>query len=73
MAACALERHRLARGSYPATLAELAPVFIAAVPADVFTGQPLGYTRTPDGGFKLTALAADGKSEGKVWVQPGNP
>ncbi len=73
VAACALERHRLARGSYPATIAELVPTFIAAVPADVFSGQPLGYTRTPDGGFKLTSLAADGKSEGKVWVQPGGP
>jgi len=49
-AACALERHRLARGSYPATLAELAPAFFNAVPLDTFTGQPLGYTRTPDGG-----------------------
>ena len=73
VAACALERHRLARGSYPATIAELVPTFIAAGPADVFSGQPLGYTRTPDGGFKLTSLAADGKSEGKVWVQPGGP
>ncbi|MEI6861461.1 MAG: hypothetical protein WCL04_04335 [Verrucomicrobiota bacterium] len=71
VAACALERHRLTHGSYPATLAELVPAFIAAVPADVFSGQPLGYTRTPDGGFKLTSLADDGKSEGKVWTQPG--
>jgi hypothetical protein len=77
--ACALERHRLAHGGYPASLVELVPAFLAAVPADVFTGQPLGYTRTPDGGFKLTSLPADGKpareaeNDPRVWVQAGVP
>ncbi len=71
--ACALERYYLAHGNYPTTLAELAPAFIATLPTDVFSGQPLGYSRSSDGGFKLTSLAADGHSEGKTWVQPGSP
>jgi hypothetical protein len=72
--ACALERHRLAHGNYPATLAELVPAFLATVPVDVFTGQPLGYIRTPDGGFKLTSLPSPERIDDPVaWVQAGTP
>jgi hypothetical protein len=46
--ACALERYRLAHGSYPETLAALAPQFIAEVPHDLINGQPLHYRRTED-------------------------
>ena len=72
-AACALERYRLAHGGYPATLGELTPAFIAAVPEDVFTGQPLGYTRSPEGGFKLIAPAIIDLCNGRTWEQPGSP
>lgn len=71
--ACALERYRLAHGGYPVTLAELVPAFLAAVPDNVFTGQPIGYSRTPDGGFKLTAPDPLDPSKDKGWEQAGNP
>jgi hypothetical protein len=45
---CALERHRLARGKYPASLAGLVPAFLDSVPRDVIDGQPLRYA-CPDG------------------------
>lgn len=71
--ACALERYRLAHGGYPAGLAELVPAFLAAVPDNVFTGQPISYTRTPDGGFKLTAPDPLDPSKDKGWEQAGGP
>src|SRR5207247_2411812 len=43
--ACALERFRAARGSYPKALAELAPVFLTVIPNDPMTGQPFQYER----------------------------
>ena len=52
-AACALERHRLARGEFPASLGELAPAYIDAVPRDVIDGGKLKYRRSPDGSFVL--------------------
>ena len=54
--ACALERYRLARGSYPEALDALAPQFIEAIPHDVINGQPLHYRRTEDGNFLLYSV-----------------
>ena len=45
--AVAIERHRRARGTLPATLAELVPDFLPAVPLDALTGQPLDYQPGP--------------------------
>jgi len=53
--ACALERYALAHGDYPEKLDALVPQFLAQLPHDVVTGGPLGYARTPDGRYKLTA------------------
>jgi tetratricopeptide (TPR) repeat protein len=47
--ACALERHRLARGNFPESLAALTPQFIESIPNDVIDGQPLRYHLTADG------------------------
>ncbi|MBI5385479.1 MAG: hypothetical protein HZA90_12440 [Verrucomicrobia bacterium] len=44
--ACALERHRLAKGAYPATLDVLVPRYLAAVPNDLIAGEPLKYQKT---------------------------
>jgi hypothetical protein len=41
--AAALERHRLATGQPPASLADLVPAFLPAVPVDPLTDAPLGY------------------------------
>jgi len=54
--ACALERHRLATGLFPETLAALSPRFLKRVPHDVITGQPLRYQRTDDGQFLLYSV-----------------
>jgi hypothetical protein len=49
IAAVAIERFRRAHaGEPPATLAGLVPEYLAAVPVDPFSGQPLSYRRTAD-------------------------
>jgi len=67
--ACALERFRLADGKYPDTLDALAPQFIAQLPHDIITGQPLHYRRTDDGKFILYSIGWDDKDDGgKVFL-----
>ncbi|MCW5769683.1 MAG: hypothetical protein KIT19_13475 [Phycisphaeraceae bacterium] len=41
----ALERYRLSRGEYPATLSSLVPDFLIEIPIDPWSGEPLAYTR----------------------------
>jgi len=41
--AAALERHRLATGQPPASLADLVPTFLPAIPVDPLTDAPIGY------------------------------
>jgi hypothetical protein len=66
----ALERRRLARGTYPETLAELGPELQGVQPTDGYSGKPLGYlppSRGPyEGGraFVLYAAGADGIDDG---------
>ncbi|HTB84516.1 MAG TPA: hypothetical protein VK742_12745 [Candidatus Sulfotelmatobacter sp.] len=62
--ACALERFRLAHGSYPETLDALAPQFIEKLPNDIVNGQPLHYRRTDDGKFVLWSIGPDEKDDG---------
>ena len=64
--ACALERHRLARGQYPETLDPLAPPFIDKLPHDLINGQPLHYRRTDDGQFVLYSVGWNEKDNGGV-------
>lgn len=54
--ACALERHRLASGQFPESLAALTPRLLKQVPHDVTTGKPLHYERTDDGQFLLYSV-----------------
>jgi hypothetical protein len=49
IACLAAERYRQARGTWPATLADLVPTELAAVPVDPFDGQPLRLRRLADG------------------------
>jgi hypothetical protein len=51
-AALALRLHRLQAGSYPETLTELVPTFLAAVPQDPFVAGPVRYRRE-GAGFTL--------------------
>jgi hypothetical protein len=62
--ACALERFRIARGAYPATLAELSPDFIAPAPLDIVNGAPYHYRRTESGGFVLYSVGANRVDDG---------
>jgi len=64
--ACALERYRQARGSYPEKLDGLAPQFIESLPHDIINGQPLHYRRTDAGKFVLYSVGWDGKDDGGV-------
>jgi hypothetical protein len=49
VAAVACERFRLKHARWPGALAELCPEFLPAVPIDPFSGQPIRYTKCPDG------------------------
>lgn len=62
--AIALERHRLANGQFPETLAALEPAFIAKLPHDVINGQPLKYRRTESGSFILYSVGWNEKDDG---------
>lgn len=57
--AIALERYRLAEGNYPATLAPLAPKFLATIPTDVVNGQPLQYRIKADGTPLIYSIGID--------------
>lgn len=62
--AIALERFRLARGAYPETLPELVPEFIAEVPVDTYSRQPMIYRRQEGGTFLLYGVGKDRKDYG---------
>jgi hypothetical protein len=56
---CALERCRLARGEYPATLHDLVPQFIPLLPLDPINGGPLKYRTAGPGRFLLYSIGWD--------------
>jgi len=62
---CALERFHLAHGTYPATTSELSPNYLAQIPHDLMTGEPLRYRRKGDG-FVLYSLGWDQKDDDGV-------
>jgi hypothetical protein len=51
--ACALERYRIARGSYPESLNQLMPEYLAKLPNSPITGKPVNYSLKPEGSFLL--------------------
>lgn len=67
--ACALERHRLAEGGYPATLDALTPRFIKHLPSDIINGQPFHYQRTADGRFLLYSVGWNGRDDAGTVVR----
>ncbi|MBI5772643.1 MAG: protein kinase [Verrucomicrobia bacterium] len=62
--ACALERHRAAKGACPDTLNALVPLFAAKLPHDLFDGQPLRYRRTDDGRYLLYSIGWNSTDDG---------
>lgn len=55
VAACAIERHRLAKGNLPSDLTELSPTFLSRVPVDLLTGEPLRYQVKSEDTFQLVS------------------
>ncbi len=62
--ACALERHRLKHGAFPETTAALIPDFLAQLPHDLMSGEPLHYRRTADGNFVLYSVGFNQTDDG---------
>jgi hypothetical protein len=56
----ALERHRLAHGSYPDRLDALVPGLLPGLPLDPFSGAPPEYRSSADG-YVLRSAAEDAK------------
>lgn len=71
--ACALERHRLADGEYPAALYVLAPRFMGKLPHDIINDQPLHYRRTDDERFLLYSVGWNGVDDGGIVVRKKDP
>ena len=61
--AFALAEYRAHHGSYPAKLADLVPKYVAAIPADVFSGGDLHYKPQADG-YLLYSVGPNGKDDG---------
>jgi hypothetical protein len=59
----ALERHRRAKGAWPAKLEALTPTLLKAVPLDPFDGKPLRYRATADGVI-VYSVGPDGSDDG---------
>jgi len=62
--AIALQRYKLAHGSYPAGLTVLVPLFLPALPRDPVDGMPLRYRANSDGTFLLYSVGEDGEDNG---------
>lgn len=61
--ACALERHRLAHGRHPGSLAALVPHYLPAIPTGIFDGEPLRYLALPDGSHQLRTAGKNGRDD----------
>ena len=63
IAALAAERFRLDHGSWPESLDQLVPKYMAAVPNDPFIPGPLKLRKLPDGLF-IYSVGYDGRDDG---------
>ena len=71
--ACALERYHLAHGTYPTTLGELTPAYLAELPMDWMSGEPYHYKLADDGWFRLWSVGRDGEDNGGTTRLGPNP
>lgn len=62
--ACALERHRIEKGSYPDKLTGLMLANGKPLPLDALSEKQMGYRRTADGNYALWCVGFDGKDDG---------
>jgi hypothetical protein len=58
--ACALDRYRLAHGTYPESLDQLLPKYLNSVPRDISRGRPMFYLRRTDGSYELRGAGPNG-------------
>jgi hypothetical protein len=61
--AFALAEHHADTGKYPNVLADLKPNYIKNIPGDLFSGEPLKYTKT-DTGYLLYSVGVNAKDDG---------
>ena len=61
--AIAVERYRRDSGSWPKSLVDLAPKYLASVPEDFYAGKPL-LCRRVDDGIVVYSVGPDGKDDG---------
>lgn len=64
--ACALERYRIAKGTWPDKVDAIAPEFIERIPHDVIDGQPLRYRKNENGGVILYSIGWNEKDDGGI-------
>lgn len=62
--AIALKRYQLRHRSYPGSLSELVPEFLAEIPRDPVDGHLLRYQLLPDGNFQLYSIGSDNVDNG---------
>jgi hypothetical protein len=62
--ACALERYRLVRGEYPASLDALVPQFLISVPPDFYSGNSLKYRKADNHEFVLYSVGRNQTDDG---------
>lgn len=61
--AFALAQYRADHDSYPVTLADLVPKYVAEIPKDIFNDSDLHYTRQDDG-YLLYSVGSNGRDDG---------
>ncbi len=62
--ACALERYRLEKGSYPDSLDVVKLADGKPLPLDVMNAKPMNYRKTTNGKYALWSVGFDGKDDG---------
>ncbi len=62
--ACALERYRIEKGTYPDSLAAVKLADGKPLPLDPINEKPMGYRKTADGRYALWSVGFDGKDDG---------
>lgn len=77
--ACALERYRLARGSYPEKLSQLVSEYLPEIPPDPVARRPMSYERNPAGRYTLRSFGVDREddrvrkvNDDWLWTYPTN-
>jgi hypothetical protein len=71
--ACALERYRLAKGSFPENIEEISPEFIGKIPLDPIAQAPMRYRRSAPNHFELWSVAMNGTDDSAAEDQEKSP